>query len=233
MSSEIPKYSLGTNLNEVKNFVLSQKNIDEKVAQSLFNFIEDDIKNGDGLITTSIELAIVNGYLSKLVPKDFLEKIKEIFSEKQDGLPMPPEVDPNEPGVEFNQNSLGATWCKKESFGLTEYTYKTLREGTQHLCSVGDVADNAFDYDNDGIADSRYTNVRHNNEDEYASTSYFDEDFDGVFEKKIDTSRRRAEKGSRKILAIDGTLDETRITYKRDDNGNWVEVERFTIEDKL
>jgi hypothetical protein len=63
MSNNIPEIKIGTNLSDLKNQIQNNTSLSNTQKDSIFNFIQDEARSGDGKITTKVELSMLLSWL--------------------------------------------------------------------------------------------------------------------------------------------------------------------------
>lgn len=202
MTNNIPNLKIGMNLNELSDFVKSQKNTNEAAVKSIFNFINDEAQcGGDNKISNENELQILESFFKDLFNVDVNKKTQVNMPKEADGssLNNPVSILPDHDN-DGESDGVSVSEGNKQTIVLDSETSTTMTE----RYGDGLKSDTLIDVDGDGKADRREVTVI----EKGITTTYYDDDLDGDFDRK-DVVRDISKTG------------ETVMQYERDENGEW------------
>lgn len=207
MVNEIPNFKIGMDLTEVEQYV-QNSNLDKKTKQSVFDFINEDRKLGDGKITHRGELQMILNLITgnKDMPEE-VPLVKGSKVEKHDwGKSVHNLIYRNDSGKYVTERS-------EISDDGSHLTYTHYNGDPKSDLDREDVVDTFRDDDGDGTMDYRrtqFTMTRYGQH--YGIASYTDDDLDGAYD--------------RRVLVIKG---QPVGKYEKDENGEWKKVDDFGL----
>lgn len=179
---------IGTTMQQLESFVNNQTNLSDQAKGSIFNFINDEKKHGDGKITDEAELAIVKSFLAD-EKSGFLNKL---FGKKEaEQIPVEmPHIDPKDDGVTVKQYKQFGQFVErreqeKDGITYTERIYKNSAGVTKFIHFTTSAGNILADKDADGVVDARvFCSEAGDRGLDYERYVYEDTDMDGSYDEQ-------------------------------------------------
>ena len=182
MGQEISGIKIGMTMNELKDFVNNQTNLSSTQKASIFNYIEDEGKIGDGIITNEIELTMLESWLK---PNNNNAKVD--MPEQLDATDEDVSIIPDNDKRHKRGGITKTTLEKRTDNNITENTITTSnRFNSERYAQITEDSGTK-------ISDVVYTNVKDGpakmrsyiiEKSDGSKTIYQDENLDGKFDTK-------------------------------------------------
>lgn len=181
MGSEIPDIKIGTSMDYLKELVENSSDLNKRQKASIFNFIEDETKMGDGKITNEIELNMILGFFSSKKGK---AKMPEVLQSDKEGV----KVKRKEDDTFFVQHHSIELSQEDEESKTTDTNYANshlltdkIKTQRSYLVETKNGSDQVWDLDGDNVPDKREVIQI---TPEGGKATYIDTDADGEFDYK-------------------------------------------------